>query len=195
MTNSFEERISGLVDGELHDADRADAIDTLLHNDSARQCWERYHLISDAMKRNLPAAMDKGFANSVMAALKDEPTVLAPPRREVSTFTKRVAGLAVAASVAAIGVLGVQFMYQEDGLVTAPDQIAQLQPSQSSAGNPALQSSVQLVSQEAIPLTSRRIPPNLNRYLLDHSQQTAGVQGIVPYARIVTYPASGNVQR
>lgn len=193
MNEQNLEKLSALMDGELDAPSREVAIDTLLKDSSARQRWQRHHFISDALRRNLPRTVDHDLAAKVMAALKDEPTILAPPRREASSITRRVTGLAVAASVAVVGVLSVQFMYQSDGLVQPQGQIAQGPMTQELAAKgfqrPGTQKGIQLVEQTQSTQTSPRAQPNLGKYLLDHNQQTArSVQGVIPYARIVTYP-------
>jgi len=45
-------------------------------------------------------------------------------------------------------------------------------------------------SQQQPANTTKRFHPNLNKYLVDHNQQTAraAVQGVMPYARIVAQP-------
>ena len=49
------EQLSSLVDGEFDDAvDAESCLDHLVGNKKASGCWERYHLIGDALKRNLP---------------------------------------------------------------------------------------------------------------------------------------------
>lgn len=213
MTNPSDERISALLDGELDEPEHRKAVDELLTHDNKRALWGRYHLIGDTLKRNLPKGMDHEFSSRVMASLESEPTVLAP--RPQASWGQRAAGLAVAASVAAVAVLGVQFMYQQDGNIPA-QQVAQLptklSPMQMQQQNvaraniqplirpsiqPSLRANIQTVTQNS-GLAS--LPPNvskhrysrLNKYLIDHNQQASGavMQGVIPYARIVAYPNS-----
>lgn len=215
MTNSSDERISALMDGELDEQMHHSAMDELLKKDEARDTWARYHLITDTLRQNLPTGMDRQFSSRVMSALDDEPTVLAPPTVKSSPLAQRLAGLAVAASVAAVAVMGVQFMYQQDDQVPA-GQIAKAPSTSSpSALSPknlstnqalaraAVRQNVQTVTQSMNPTTMspqysqqqpsdalKRYHPNLNKYLVDHNQQTAraAVQGVMPYARIVAQP-------
>jgi sigma-E factor negative regulatory protein RseA len=208
-TEPSGEQISSMVDGELDDTlDDKSCFDHLVENKEAGHRWERYHLISDALKRNLPRFIDNQLASRVMAELENEPTVLAPPRAN-SLIGKQVAGLAIAASVATVAVLGVQFMYKEDGMAPLP-QVAQLNDSkvQSSplpaskvpVGKEFILRDVQTVTQTINPVDPhsqqrqaqilKRYHPNLNKYFLNHNQRAARgvVQGIIPYARIITYP-------
>ena len=219
MTNSSDERISSLMDGELdkqagHGAMNS-AVDELLSKDEARETWTRYHLISDTLSQHLPTGMDKQFSSRVMAALENEPTVLAPPTTHTTPLTRRLAGLAVAASVAAVAVTGVQFIYQQDEQAPVEQMAKTATPSTPSrmSTNQALaqataRQNIQTVTQpmkrpamnpakiapsysfqQSAPST-KRFHPNLNKYLVDHNQQTAraAVQGVMPYARIVAQP-------
>lgn len=226
MTNLSDERLSSLMDGELDDTRQRHAIDTLLHDTAARDCWERFHLASDALHGNLPKAIDPGFSARVMAAIEDEPAILAPPppRKPAvssdhavparSSFSKRFAGLAVAASVAAIAVMGVGSLYREDPMVPHGQQVAESKsapseyirlakqpspplgatlasanaPLATSAADASLATRAEML--RTYPEIARRIDPRLHKYLINHSQQAArsNIQGVMPYARIVTYP-------
>lgn len=196
MTNQFDERISSLLDGELDEQERQQTLTALEKNAELRNRWERYHLASDAIRRNLPAGIDTGFAARVMQALETEPTVLAPPPvkapQHQTSFTKRLAGVAVAASVATIAVLGVQTINRDASLSSSQPQMAQVP-----AVNLGNQAVVQVAENPANLVQSlpvqhvHRFDPSLNKYLVDHNQQAAraGIQGVMPYARIVAYPA------
>lgn len=217
MTNSPDERVSALLDGELAEHELQSAMDELLAKDDNRKAWARYHLIGDTLKRNLPTGIDHDFSSRVMAVLDDEPTVLAPPPSRAS-WGQRAAGLAVAASVAAVAVLGVQFVYQEDAQAPVQQVAQQASPAQNTTlmakknaervgirsniqtvTQPAGQSTVQLVTQSEnstsnAPKIVKHFHPRLNKYLVDHNQQASqAVQGVVPYARIVAYPNSHRI--
>lgn len=239
MNNLSDEQLSSLLDGELDEMQCQEAIDVLCRDSKARKQWARFHLASDALHGNLPDAIDPNFASRVMAAIDDEPAILAPPPHQSATstpspavssapasnvvqhpssFSKRFAGLAVAASVAAMAVMGVETLYRDDSSAPVSQQVAQVNATQQSefarlapsqgaslatlasvkasgslststgAANTAgatIRPGVHVVSQ-AVP---RRIDPRLHKYLINHSQQAArsNVQGIMPYARIVTY--------
>lgn len=212
MTNPSDEHISALVDGELDEQERHAAVDALLSQSDARKSWGRYHLIGDALRRSLPHTIDNGFSARVMAALEDEPTVLAPRARPLSHLGQRLAGLAVAASVAAVAVLGVQFMYQQDEgapiqpMAQAPTGLSPMpqrniaQATMQSQIQSTIHPNIQTVTQSAgpvarIPATVNHFNPRLNKYLVDHNQlaSRAIMQGVIPYARIVAYPNSHHI--
>jgi negative regulator of sigma E activity len=147
------------------------------------------------MKRNLPNVIDHQFSARVMAEIENEPTILAPPSHKTPSLGKRVAGLAIAASVATIAVLGVQNMYQHDGMIDT-QQMANVSGSDlQNAKTPIpqaynrkdVQTVTQSFHQSPVPdLTSRQILPRIHRYLLDHAQVTPGAisQNTVPFSRL-----------
>ncbi|NOX76672.1 MAG: sigma-E factor negative regulatory protein [Gammaproteobacteria bacterium] len=236
------------MDGELYGVEQQGAVDELLTNEAHRRCWERYHVISNAMRHNLPGGLDSGLASRVMAALENEPTVLAPtlasaqpstptpisissltqaqPPTEHSTqkmqsrslLGRKMTGLAVAASVAAVTVLGVQNLYRADSAAPSVAPMAK-----ASAEHSFQRASRQDIARATLPSMTRsmrgmsgvqtvntplssvrpqiqipnRLPsqmrqtvrPNLYPYLMDHNRQaTRMVVGVMPYARMVTPP-------
>ncbi|MBU3694643.1 MAG: anti-sigma 24 factor [Rhodocyclaceae bacterium] len=94
-----KERISELMDGEL-DAVQADLLLRRLGDAEAQATWSTYHLIGDALRGD--KACD--VAARVTARLAQEPTVLAP--RPISSVAARGLGMSIAASVAAVTVVG-----------------------------------------------------------------------------------------
>ncbi|VAX00014.1 hypothetical protein MNBD_GAMMA20-1829 [hydrothermal vent metagenome] len=233
MSNLSDERLSSLLDGELDDTQQRHAVDALGGDVEARERWERFHLAGDALHGDLAEAIDPRFAARVMAAIDDEPAILAPslPRQSSTSSTrthapsrlsKRFAGLAVAASVAAVAVMGVESLYHEDPAAPFNQQVAEnnappsdyirlaKQPSLPAAASlasvvnaPLMISPLVVPSPLAVPSQTaraemlrahpdivRRIDPRLHKYLINHSQQAArsNIQGVMPYARIVTYP-------
>jgi sigma-E factor negative regulatory protein RseA len=107
------ERISVLMDGE---AAESSWLPSVAQDQEQQQTWARYHLVGDAMRDELPAILDFDLADRVALALQDEPTVLAPRpslwRDRVQpaavTLLRYGGQFAIAASVAAVSILGVQ---------------------------------------------------------------------------------------
>ena len=100
---SQAERISRLMDGEIDGS-----IDWLCQDKSATACWHRFHIIRDTMRDNQSSHLCKEFSINVMQALEQEPTIINPQsfsRRKSlkhQSFIKPIAGLAFAATLAAI---------------------------------------------------------------------------------------------
>ncbi len=216
MTNLSDERLSSLMDDELDENDRRLAIEALLKDGEQRARWGRYHLASDALHHTLPERIDPHFAARVMAAIEQEPTILAPPppRREaeapaeaqrpaaVAGMGKRFTGMAVAASVAMLAVLGVQVFHDNppsgapvvasvDSTPMPSNTLARLpQPPMSGVTLASVGSSSARRNQGHPPIDLQRIDPRLQKYLINHSQQVsrATLQGAMPYARLVAQP-------
>lgn len=133
-----KEQISALMDGDLHDAA---LLDELGMDSDLQDTWARYHLIGDAMRGDLPVNLQLDLSDSIMAALDDEPTILAPKPVEVAPVSQpaiapaktdsnvvplfrrvgqQLGQYAIAASVAAAVIFGVQQYQGQDGMPTNP---------------------------------------------------------------------------
>lgn len=97
----LNEQMSAWVDGELHGPESAKVLEAAAKPSSQQRscalCW----LIGDVLRSEKPLETD--FTHRVMAALEDEPTVLAP-RTGASTSTSRVGAMRMAAAVAGAAV-------------------------------------------------------------------------------------------
>ncbi|HEH9425245.1 TPA: transcriptional regulator [Aeromonas sobria] len=133
-----KEQISALMDGELSDAE---VLNELEMDSDLQDTWGRYHLIGNAMRGDLSVNLQLDLSASIMAALEDEPTILAPKPVEVTPVLQPVVApvktdsnviplfrrvgqqlgqYAIAASVAAAVIFGVQQYQGQDGLPTNP---------------------------------------------------------------------------
>ena len=188
MKQQDNEYISALLDNELDDNAR-DLVKRMSSDNEMKATWTRYQTISDVMHgENTGYTAD--LVNSISEKLTDEPTVLAPSKSsiDVKRYFKPLSGLAIAASVAAVAIISIQQLQHSvpgSGFET-PATIAST--SSSELVEPALvANSVQteaLTDNQKAALQSR-----LDHYLLNHYQRnnTKGVQGVMPYARIVTH--------
>jgi sigma-E factor negative regulatory protein RseA len=114
------ERISSLVDGELDRAEVDTLVPSLCADAALLQKWRELHRVGDALRSTEVAAFDdSSFCAKVSALIAAEPTVLAPRRSSGAHPIRRswVPGVAVAASIAAIGFIAVP-------LLRAPEPIA-----------------------------------------------------------------------
>lgn len=113
MTDKFE-RVSALVDNQLDDK----MIDALLDDPALQQQWARHHTVSDAIRGDDVSLLSTDFSSQISAAIADEPTILAPkassekrsvkvPGKVVRMF-RQVGQYAIAATVAAVAIVGVQ---------------------------------------------------------------------------------------
>lgn len=182
---SRTEQLSCFMDGE---ADRNLKQVIAHHDEETRSCWRRYHLIRDVLRDGQPLKLSSGFCDRVMQALESEPVIFCPNRisraRFASKVLKPVAGLAIAASVAAVTVFSLQTLYLSPS--DAPLTVAATapQPAASAPGNLAA------VSGRADTRVSE--DDNLDAYLIGHMEHAsaAGAQGIMPFVRLAGYERS-----
>ncbi len=126
-----KEQLSALMDGDLSEIEVLNELGT---DPALQDTWSRYHLIGDAMRGDLPVNLQLDLSDSIMLALEDEPAILAPKPAQpaapqvqpakvipfVRRFGQQVGQYAIAASVAAAVIFGVQQYQGKDGVPTSP---------------------------------------------------------------------------
>ena len=193
------ERLSAFVDGELEGPVREGIVDALYEDPELRRTWERFHLIGDAMRGAGPVPGADAIARNVGTALADEPVVHLAPRARRPRL-RPLAGLAIAAAIAGIAVLG---LHRLDGGGVQPPQVADAsRPAPEPAGSVATapdRSEVHVASaaqRRPVAAASRLqwsgVAPDaearLNAYLVSHNEYAGdGVRGVLPYVRMVGY--------
>lgn len=193
------ERLSAFVDGELKDPARDGIVDALYEDPELRRTWERFHLIGDAMRGTGPVPGADAVARNVSTTLAGESVVRLKPRARRSRLHP-LAGLAIAAAIAGIAVVG---LHRLDGGGAQPPQIADASRPESAAAVSAPAApdrpEVQVASvaersagTEAPRLQWSGVAPDaearLNAYLVSHNEYAGdGVRGVLPYVRIVGY--------
>lgn len=171
MTQQHES-LSAVVDGEVQDDNLLGA----LQNDKELAAkWQRYHLIRQGLRKEMPEMADFDISQQVAKALDDEPAILAPKRTwqdlplvsNVVPLVRQGGQLAIAASVAVAMVLGVQQLNQPEA--------EQPFNGGSPATLPGIQGGLSPVSLEQ----TRTVPRSdvleqrrqINAYLTDHRHQ------------------------
>jgi sigma-E factor negative regulatory protein RseA len=94
-------RISALTDGELDGKEVGESLDAMRLGEELRRQWCDAHLIGEALRNE--KCLDFDISASVMAALEQEPTVLAPQARRRPDWIRPA--LALAASVAGVALV------------------------------------------------------------------------------------------
>ena len=173
MSDDFKEAISALADGERCGDDSLELLDKIIHDPEARKIWERYHLVRNAMREGLPDQIQPSLAIRVQTALADEPISLVARRKRPIWF-KPLTGLALAASVATIALIGVRSLDLGERSAT---QVATASAPSEDLGNRWN--------------VGPEVEARLNAYLVNHSEYAGyGMQGMMPYARIVGYDSA-----
>jgi len=180
MADEKKEWISALADGELAEAELTKALDALRNDRELQVSWSRYHLIRDTLHSNLESRVNVDLHARISAALESEPVILAPQRlqqRHHRPWLRHVAGLAVAASVSGVAVVGFQQMYVADSGTPVATMAEVVQPE----NFVRIQPPVTTVAAE------QEQRDKLAPYLVEHHEYSvsSGVNGMVPYVRIV----------
>lgn len=160
----MNEKISELLDKELAATDQTALLRALNQQPALRRVWERYHLAGAALRNDLETLASADFADRVAAAIGAEPVQMSRWRwsgPHLPKVAQMAAGLALAASVAAVAIISLQ-----PG--PSPRGGSQLAGTQGSA-----------VAQAG----------NLNTYLVEHGEynHAGSLGGMMSYVRVVGY--------
>ena len=168
----MREEISALLDGEGDDLERERALRALGTDPGLRAAWERYHLTSAAIRRELEMMVSPGLADRIQERLHHE-TQDNTGRHSLSPrILKLTAGLAIAASVAAVAILN-------------------LPPLVSPSAVPVARNTSGPAPGKSTVADARQTPPELRSalspYLVQHGEFTpaAGMNGMLSYVRVI----------
>ena len=184
MTEHEQERLSALVDDELPHAEISAAIKRLSSNDTQHATWSRYHLMGDVLRRELGPLVDPQMAARIHDRIADEPTVLAPGalKRPTPHWLKPAAGVAVAASVAAMAVVMAPQLISPEQVATPTAAVALNQPKTQHVYVAETGTRWEM-------LQKPKVESRLNSYLVNHQEYApaGNMKGIMPYATFVSY--------
>jgi negative regulator of sigma E activity len=190
MSEDMHEKLSTFMDGESdHPGD--EIINWLSHDEAARKTWWRYHIISDVIGKNIDACADTQLADRIAERLHTEPALLIPSRNKTSRYLKPLAGLAIAATVATIAILGVRWNTGQDIEATSISHPVAVVQKPIAMPKPTLAtttSTAQFPLPRSARLTSAEANNRMNAYLLNYYEYRtmgAGMQGVNPYMRII----------
>jgi sigma-E factor negative regulatory protein RseA len=160
----MKQKLSAMIDGAAEDQECESCVKRLKEDPDLRATWDVYHLIGDALRgHTAPDVVER-----VQQRLAAEPTVLAP--RALQPIGRRTAwaALSIAASVAAVALVGWMALPLFDVQQAPSPQVA----AQLSEPTPV-----------AVPVAQ-----GVGDYLLAHQQFSPGlaIGGIAPYIRTVT---------
>ena len=193
-------RMSAFMDGETEGSDGNRVVEEMYRSPERRRTWSRYHLIGDAMRGTASVPGADAIAARVSAQLAGERVVQAESRFRPRGWTP-LRGLALAASVAAVAMLGIAVL-DDGGDPRTASTTESANRMSASARTPRLVtgSRAQRVAgaaarrtfaapayrpgSGAAPVAEARI----NTYLINHSGHGGhGLGGVLPYVRVVGY--------
>ncbi|MDX1513134.1 MAG: sigma-E factor negative regulatory protein [Gammaproteobacteria bacterium] len=199
MSEEKNEALSAFIDGEVRDDDGPSLLDDVLVDDSLSRRWITYHLIGDVIRQNAGARAEDGPAPA-NAAGRGSVSVIRSRRTAV---LGPIGGLALAASVALVAILGIYTLsggergavVQTAAVGAGAAQVPKSGPRERTVARTQVRTPAQLA--ELARLTWKDAAPGvatrLNGYLVTHNEYLAnGMRGMHPYARIVAYDGQGN---
>ena len=198
MSEQKHEALSALVDGELVGEDGPRLLDQVLDDATLKRRWAAYHLIGDVMRKHIIDGQTLNEQTEAEQVSADgagfSPRVPAGVR---SRMMHPLAGLALAASVAAVAVLGIFAVSSDD--TQPPVQVATSSGSETTVTPQSDDPKVVILDAGLDParMTWNDVAPGvthrLNGYLVTHNEMLGnGMRGMLPYARIVAYDGGPN---
>jgi sigma-E factor negative regulatory protein RseA len=201
-----DEKLSLLLDDD-YEAEMGAVLDEVIADVNLQYRMRRYQMIGAAMRNELPHAIDTAFHDDVMARIRAEtgastrqasrePDSVRPPSLIARSWFRPLAGLAVAASVAVVTVALWQPLQIRDGLSNDALVSADEQKIQQLAG--------QQITGGAVPVSTRVrdsgthwkmengspvLQQKLNAYLVNHTEYSNSMQGLIPQARVAGFDA------
>jgi hypothetical protein len=110
----MKEKISALLDAELKGRERDRVLAELNGDFELRKAWERYHLISAAMRNELEVLVNPKLADRVAANIKNDLSLVTPSSLLIHRWKNNVnRNFAIAASIVIL-VLTLPFMIPTD---------------------------------------------------------------------------------
>lgn len=176
MIDSVKEQLSACLDGELPQHELALLSKRVGQDRELRAAVARYALISETLRTGKPVVTSADFADRLMARVQAEPAlpaVDAPPIRKSAPamrFARPVAGLAVAASVAALAL----FSVQRAGIMPSESNLADTGADTAAVASSAEEAADRYVVPTTPTTTSAFIPATrLTNYVVAHSEYSS----------------------
>lgn len=171
----MDENLSLMKDDELDALAARRLLARMADDPGLRASWHHYHLIRQGLRSESVALADEGFAARVSRQVAAEPVSL-QARRNRREWLKPIGGLALAAAISALAVLGAREYGVGQLPYSADDRLA---ASGIGAGE------ARGLQQAGYGLLS---PEKLNEYLLMHSEgvYSAGASDMLLQARVVS---------
>ncbi|MEM6707649.1 MAG: sigma-E factor negative regulatory protein [Pseudomonadota bacterium] len=192
MSDQLNEFLSAAVDGEAEAFELRRVLDEAGKSEALAETWERYQLIGQALRNELPtefAPANRSQADAVWAACFDDATATREPQLRVVEEREPArprgwAGMAVAAAVSALAV-GAVFMFGDPTTTGATPAVAvaaqDVAPSQIKIEGPSFRVETEVSEDDLL---------RANAYMLHHVQQSAMNQsGVASFVKVVTFEA------
>lgn len=187
MSEQILEQVSAFLDGELPNAETELLLKRLTRDAPLRESFGRYALIGEALRGTGSHILAAGFASRVNLAIDGEPVQVAASvhQARVSRWWRPLAGVTVAAGVAAVAIVALQQRaispaLHGDSAVTA--QSNRVSPNVVAAQNASLQGGggAREALSYTVPASPGDAPPavapaRLTNYVFAHSKYSSGL--------------------
>ena len=186
MKKNNNEHLSALIDGE--NCDDKDVLEKLITDDSMKSTWQRYHLIGDCLRGNLPEKIHNNYLKDLNKVLDNEPTLLSPKKNKLFSREPLI-GFAIAASVATLAILNIQHRNDMPSQTISESVVMD---------EKIIDSQFDTFSFSEVPISTAAVQEDtgydllskrrLNNYLINHSSSRHNIKmnTALPYVRIVT---------
>lgn len=178
MLEDYEKKMVLLLDNELSVEEALDVLQQIEKSEELKLRWNRYNITSSALKSNIFPVTD--LTSQLSKRLESEPSILASQHKKSSSYKGRMVAAALAASIALITVISMSNFEKPSLSDSAKPTVVVKSPPPS------------IDPQLATDSEPPALDPRFNRYLFTHNESTyeTGTQGILPYARVVSYEMS-----
>ncbi len=209
------EALSNLMD-EFNESNTAQTVlNSVLNDVNQQRTLTRYHLMGEIMRNETPNSLNIDFVSSVSTKIDLEPNIAESNVNSVDKLVKErsslwsrlfkpTAGLALAASVAFIAISTVNLQtvttVPSDTLAAVSQNSTQQKVQQLAetrllknvlrvSSNPGSQSSLTPGMQWKTKRDKPVIQSKLNSYLVNHTERSPSMHGIIPQVRVVGFDA------
>jgi negative regulator of sigma E activity len=183
MTEKLREQISALADDELPESEHELLVRRFAVEKHLCVCWERYHLIGEAMRESLPHVDMRGFADRIMQVLSEQ--AAEQPRRARRFPTVRIAAsMTAAVCVAVVALAAVRISGSQRHTGFTPSEI--VPPVSAIHTTPV---GYRMMNTAAWNGNTPEVQAELTNYIISHNEVSAalGQQDPLPYFYLTTY--------
>ncbi len=185
MTDTINEQISTLIDGELPEEEYEFLQHQLTKDSKLQETWRNYHLIRDTMREDLPEFIDVNTGVTYIRHQQiDEQASVSKPE-VLWRFARPAAGMAIAASVAMLAIIGVVYNDEQSTTPLTSRFIAAFQTDEQQR----IRENFAVIPRNNWQSAKPAVVSHLNGYLVDHSHYArfGSARGIISYSRVAGY--------
>lgn len=180
VENMMNEKLSAFIDAEIDELEERRVLDALATDAELRAAWERYHLMRAVIRNELDDVLVPGLSERIVQRIQTVPS----PRILKSfgkiipgSVLKTVGALAIAASVAAVAIVGLQTLNKPDAQTSTPVAF-----NDTSWGEHIRAGTTHW------DMDQPELESALNVYLVEHNEfASTGMNSMFPYVRVVVY--------